>query len=45
MPFSSKSVDPGKISHHQAAVFGHSVVIFGGIVGAETTQVEALEFD
>ena len=22
---------PGKISHHKAAVFGHTVIVFGGI--------------
>mmetsp|Transcript_1266 Transcript_1266/g.2291 ORF Transcript_1266/g.2291 Transcript_1266/m.2291 type:complete len:474 (-) Transcript_1266:82-1503(-) len=30
-PVNFKGVMPGNISHHRPAVFGHSVVIFGGI--------------
>lgn len=30
-PVNTKGTVPGKISHHKAAVFGHSVIVFGGI--------------
>jgi len=40
-----KGTVPGNISHHKPAVFGHSVVCFGGIINSESNTFEALEFD
>lgn len=39
-----KGAQPGKLSHHKPAVFGHSVVIFGGINDYDNTP-DAFEFD
>lgn len=39
-----KGTAPGKLSHHKPAVFGHSVVIFGGINDYDNTT-DAFEFD
>ena len=36
---------PGNISHHRPAVFGNSVVVFGGILNADQNIVETYEFD
>jgi len=42
--FKGQGVHPGKISHHKPAVFGHTVVVFGGINDYDNTK-EAFEFD
>ena len=36
---------PGNISHHRPAVFGHSVVVFGGILNSDQNISEAYEFN
>ena len=43
-PVNCKGTQPGKLSHHTPAIFGHSVVIFGGISDYDNTQ-DAYEFD
>lgn len=43
VPFKGQVV-PGNISHHRPAVFGSSVVVFGGINGTDN-QPSAFEFD
>lgn len=43
-PVNTKGHNPGKLSHHRPAVFGHSVVIFGGINDYDNTP-DAYEFD
>ena len=37
--------EPGNISHHKPAVFGHSVVLFGGIVNSDQNTINTYEFD
>lgn len=41
---SCKGDEPGKISHHKAAVFGSSVVVFGGMKSFDN-NMDAYEFD
>jgi N-acetylneuraminic acid mutarotase len=41
---SQKGACPGKLSHHTAAVFGNSVVVFGGMQDYDNST-EAFEFD
>ena len=43
-PVTTRGINPGNISHHKAAVFGHSVVIFGGIMDYDNNP-HAFEFD
>ena len=43
-PVSFKGNAPGLLSHHKTAVFGHSVVIFGGIRDYNSNK-DAFEFD
>lgn len=43
-PITPKGANPGKISHHKPAVFGQSVVVFGGIKDYENNE-EAFEYD
>lgn len=43
-PVNCKGQQPGKLSHHRPAIFGHSVVIFGGISDYDNTP-DAFEFD
>jgi len=43
-PVNCKGQQPGKISHHKSALFGHSVVFFGGISDNDDTN-EAFSFD
>ena len=43
-PIQCKGALPGNISHHKTAVFGHTVVIFGGIIDHDNAK-EAYEFD
>lgn len=43
-PVNFKGTVPGNISHHKPAVFGLSVVIFGGINDFDNNP-EAFEFD
>ena len=42
--FKGQGALPGKISHHKPAVFGHTVVIFGGNNEFDNTT-DAFEFD
>ena len=39
-----KGTVPGNLSHHKAAVFGHSAVMFGGILNNDDC-VDSYEFD
>ena len=41
---SQKGTIPGNLSHHKAANFGHSAVVFGGIQNNDDC-LEAFEFD
>ena len=43
-PVVCKGTIPSNISHHKSAVFGNSVVIFGGINDYENNK-EVFEFD
>ena len=43
-PINCKGHVPGTISYHKPAVFGHSVVVFGGIIDNDDAD-EAYEFD
>lgn len=43
-PVNCKGAIPAKISHHKAAVFGLSVVVFGGISGLDNCE-ETYEFN
>ena len=43
-PVVCKGTVPNNISHHKSAVFGNSVVIFGGINDYENNK-EVFEFD
>jgi len=43
-PINCKGHVPGNISHHKSAVFGHTVVCFGGIIDNDNA-LEAYEFD
>ena len=36
---------PGNLSHHRPAVFGHSVVVFGGILNSDQNIADAYEFN
>ena len=42
--FKGNGPQPGKISHHKPAVFGHTVLIFGGNNEFDNTT-DAFEFD
>ena len=44
-PVQCKGAVPGYISHHKPAIFGHSVVMWGGIVNADGNCPEAYDFD
>lgn len=43
-PVTCKGQPPGKLSHHKSALYGHSVVFFGGISDYDNT-LEAYNFD
>lgn len=43
-PVSCRGTQPGKLSHHKSALYGHSVVFFGGISDYDNTM-DAYEFD